>query len=68
MVDALIDIVPNIEHKNCVRHLYTNFKTNGRHTRKALKDCLWKAAIATTTVEFQDVMKEMNELSIEAHK
>ena len=51
-----------------VRHLYTNFKTIGRHTRKALKDCLWKAVRSTTVKEFEDVMKEMKELSTDAYQ
>ena len=67
-MDALIDIVPNAEHGNCVRHLYTNFKTNGKHIGKALKVFLWKAARSTTIKEFEDAMEEMKELFVNAHK
>ena len=61
-------MVPNVEHKNRVRHLYTNFKIQTKNKGKALKDYLWKAAKATYLKEFEDAMKEIKALSIEAHK
>ena len=67
-MDALIDIVPNAEHRNYVQHLYTNFKTHARHIGNALKDCLWKVSRSTTVKEFEDAMKKIKELSIDAHK
>ena len=63
-MDALIDVVPNAKHMNCVWRLYTNFKTNGKHTEKSLKDCLWKVIKSTTIKEFEDAMKD---LSVDAY-
>ncbi|XP_039132300.1 uncharacterized protein LOC120269075 [Dioscorea cayenensis subsp. rotundata] len=35
------EIFPNAEHRNCIRHIYTNFREKFRG--KALKDYLWNA-------------------------
>ena len=60
--------MPNAEYRNCVRHLYTNFKKNPLNKGKELKDCFWKAARSTYLEEFVDVMNEMKALSIAAHQ
>ncbi|KAL4369679.1 hypothetical protein GQ457_05G019940 [Hibiscus cannabinus] len=57
------DLFPNVEHRTCVRHLYTNFKSNSGFQGKALKDALWKAARATYMKEFTDAMKEIRSIS-----
>ncbi|VVA24686.1 PREDICTED: LOC18777017 isoform, partial [Prunus dulcis] len=46
LIPAMQTVLPNIEHRMCVRHLYNNF--NGQHTGLALKHLLWVAARATT--------------------
>ncbi|XVF46934.1 hypothetical protein PTKIN_Ptkin03bG0068200 [Pterospermum kingtungense] len=67
LVDALLELMPNAEHRNCVRYLYTNFKTAG-HKGKGLKDALWRAARSTELKEFKDAMKDLKEKDIEAYK
>ncbi|KAK8695947.1 hypothetical protein V6N13_001089 [Hibiscus sabdariffa] len=57
MVDVL-ELFPYSEHRTCVRHLYSNSKSNG-FTGKTLKDQLWKAARATYEREFQSSMAEL---------
>ncbi|KAK8639623.1 hypothetical protein V6N13_137996 [Hibiscus sabdariffa] len=56
-IDGSCDgIVSSAEHRTCVRHLYNNFKLDGDHKRKALKDQLWKTAMATYVGEFEAAM------------
>ncbi|KAE8678951.1 hypothetical protein F3Y22_tig00111402pilonHSYRG00531 [Hibiscus syriacus] len=45
LVEAVAELFPNAEARNCVRHIYANFKKD--HKGKALKDALWRAARAT---------------------
>ncbi|KAE8668582.1 Detected protein of confused Function [Hibiscus syriacus] len=59
LVEAVEELFPNAEHKTCVRHLYSNFKSNGHHKGKTLKDQLWMAARATYVREFEYAMKGM---------
>ena len=68
LLDAILNLLPNDEHKSYVRHLYTNFKKNTFLKGKVLKDCLWKATKATYLKEFEDAMIETKALSPEAHK
>ncbi|KAK8716727.1 hypothetical protein V6N13_044029 [Hibiscus sabdariffa] len=63
LVESILDIFPNGEHRTCVRHLYSNFKSKPENQGKALKDCLWKAARATYMKEWTDAMKEMKVMS-----
>ncbi|KAK8612625.1 hypothetical protein V6N13_092736 [Hibiscus sabdariffa] len=66
LMEAIVEIFPNGEHKTCVRHLYTNFKS--KHTCKTLKDLLWKVDRSTTVNEYNDAMTEMEKINSGAHK
>ncbi|KAE8681841.1 hypothetical protein F3Y22_tig00111303pilonHSYRG00061 [Hibiscus syriacus] len=57
-------LFPNAEARNCVRHIYVNFKKD--HKGKALKDALWRAARATYGREFQDAITKLKTLSNDA--
>ena len=46
LIPAMQTVLPNTEHRMCVRHLYNNFR--GQHTGLALKHLLWAAVRATT--------------------
>ncbi|KAE8677540.1 hypothetical protein F3Y22_tig00111506pilonHSYRG00172 [Hibiscus syriacus] len=59
LIEVVAELFPNTEHRTCVRHLYSNFKSNGHHKGKALKDQLWMAAKATYLREFECVMEGM---------
>ncbi|KAK8559883.1 hypothetical protein V6N13_016616 [Hibiscus sabdariffa] len=63
LVESILDIFPNGEHRTCVRHLYSNFKSKPENQGRALKDCLWKAARATYMKEWTDAMNEMKVMS-----
>ena len=68
LVNAILNLLPSVEHRNRVRHLYTNFKKNTFHKGKALKNCLWKTTRGTYLREFEDAMTKMKALSPETHK
>ncbi|KAL4318980.1 hypothetical protein GQ457_18G014420 [Hibiscus cannabinus] len=66
LLEAIDDIFPNAEVRNCVRHLYNNFKE--LHKGKALKDVVWKAARATYSREFEAAMDQLKALSVPAYE
>ncbi|KAL4324034.1 hypothetical protein GQ457_11G001980 [Hibiscus cannabinus] len=66
LVEAIDDIFPNAEVRNCVRHLYNNFKE--LHKGKALKDVVWKAARATYSREFEAAMDQLKALSVPVYE
>ncbi|CAL8173644.1 unnamed protein product [Prunus armeniaca] len=65
--NALHALMPNVEHRHCVRHLHNNFKLAG-HSGAALKQRLWAAARATTIPVFEDEMEQMLGQSEAAYK
>ncbi|XP_039032820.1 uncharacterized protein LOC120168023 [Hibiscus syriacus] len=68
LVEAVAELFLNVEHRTCVRHLYSNFKSNGHHKGKTLKDQLWMAARATYVREFEYAMEGIKLLSGTTHK
>ncbi|XP_077242582.1 uncharacterized protein LOC143883104 [Tasmannia lanceolata] len=65
LVETFEDILPNADHRFCVRHMYNNFKAEFKG--KILKDTMWSATYATTAIEFQRKMKEMEKLDKNAY-
>ncbi|KAK8655995.1 hypothetical protein V6N13_108557 [Hibiscus sabdariffa] len=61
--EATLEVFPAAEHRNCVRHLYSNFNNQQGFKGKNLKDALWKAARATYLKQFEDAMDELKALS-----
>ncbi|XP_077215851.1 uncharacterized protein LOC143850494 [Tasmannia lanceolata] len=58
LVEIFEDILPTDDHRFCVRHMCNNFKAEFKG--KILKDTMWSAAYATTSIEFQNKMEEMD--------
>ncbi|GMP56950.1 hypothetical protein CsSME_00021238 [Camellia sinensis var. sinensis] len=50
IIPALNELVPESEHRHCVRHLHNNFKK--QFPGLALKDRMWRCAMATTIRRF----------------
>ncbi|KAB1203081.1 hypothetical protein CJ030_MR8G005531 [Morella rubra] len=67
LVPAFDVVMPQADHRFCVRHLYANFRDAG-HRGVALKDKLWGAATAYTESEFNKKMDELKALSPDAHE
>lgn len=66
LLPAIDELLPNVEQRFCVRHLYSNFRK--RYSGKALKDLMWKAAKASYHQEWEKTMREIRSINPEAHK
>ncbi|KAM2845960.1 hypothetical protein COP1_028340 [Malus domestica] len=62
---AFTTVVPEADHRWCVRHLYGNFKAI--HKGKTLKDLLWSAARAPNHVDFEAEMEKLKSIDGEAY-
>ncbi|KAG8372819.1 hypothetical protein BUALT_Bualt12G0106700 [Buddleja alternifolia] len=65
LIITFYQVFPNSNHRFFVSHLHSNFKFAGSRGL-ALKEALWKAAMATTPNEFSMKMDEMRALNVEA--
>ncbi|KAG8383967.1 hypothetical protein BUALT_Bualt04G0068900 [Buddleja alternifolia] len=65
LLPALYELLPDIEHRYCVMHMYNNFKKE--HPGLALKDRLWNVARATTVNQFKFQMASLKEFDEGAH-
>ena len=57
--NAVANLLPHGEHRNCARHIYANWKKKG-HSSQLLKKLFWKAVKCTTHHDFQRVMTQMS--------
>ncbi|KAH0781739.1 hypothetical protein KY290_001337 [Solanum tuberosum] len=57
LIGAVKDLFLEAEHRNCVRHMYQNFKQ--KHKGKALKDLVWNTVTASNKEIFHKCMKEL---------
>ena len=62
---AVSSLLPNAEHRNCARHIYSNWKKKG-HSTATLRTMFWKAVKCTTRPEFQRIMGQMKALKAQA--
>ncbi|PPS10328.1 hypothetical protein GOBAR_AA10314 [Gossypium barbadense] len=63
LIEAISVLFPNVEARNCARHLYNNFKNMEGFRGQAMHLTYWKAAKATFPRQFEEVMFEMRLLS-----
>ncbi|KAH0712686.1 hypothetical protein KY289_008645 [Solanum tuberosum] len=66
LLEAFELVLPDVSHRFCVRHLHNNFKKAG-FCGMALKNALWKAALATTVDRFDASMADLFELDRDAY-
>ncbi|KAL6289845.1 hypothetical protein ACE6H2_007355 [Prunus campanulata] len=59
IIPAIETLLPTAEHRMCVRHMYSNFRTE--HAGLALKNILWAAARATTIPWYDAEMEKMKQ-------
>ncbi|XP_021802226.1 uncharacterized protein LOC110746320 [Prunus avium] len=59
IIPAIETLLPTAEHRMCVRHIYSNFRTE--HAGLALKNILWAAARATTIPWYEAEMEKMKQ-------
>ena len=63
---AVSSLLPNAEHRNCARHIYSNWKKKG-HSTATLRTMFWKAVKCTTRPEFERIMGQMTALKRRPH-
>lgn len=65
-MEAVKELLPQSEHRQCARHIASNFKKKfgGAH----FENLFWKACKSSTEQNFKVVMKELEALSPLAHK
>jgi len=64
LLPVLAELLPDAEHRFCVRHLYNNFRK--KYLGKKLKELMWRAAKASYTTSFDREMNEIKKISEEA--
>ncbi|KAK8938906.1 hypothetical protein KSP39_PZI011307 [Platanthera zijinensis] len=57
LIKAIEYLLPNAEHRFCIRHMYNNFRQKFRGLQ--LKDLLWRAASATSIIDFNVEMEKL---------
>ncbi|KAL7189163.1 hypothetical protein ACSBR1_038933 [Camellia fascicularis] len=60
---AFEEVMPNVEHRFCMRHIYSNFRAKFKGIE--LRDLLWKAATAGIVREFEFHMNKLKEMDPE---
>ncbi|KAK2644759.1 hypothetical protein Ddye_019954 [Dipteronia dyeriana] len=66
LVETIGEIWKNSEHRNCVRHLYANFKK--KFKTYGIQTKVWEAANATTVEDFNRVMTKIKDMNEKAHE
>ncbi|KAL4586919.1 hypothetical protein LXL04_011567 [Taraxacum kok-saghyz] len=66
LIEAVKEILPNDEHRQCARHIVANFSKRFRGVH--FENLFWKACNATTEPTFKLVMNEIEALSKMAYK
>ncbi|GAA0152104.1 hypothetical protein LIER_37424 [Lithospermum erythrorhizon] len=61
------DLLPEVAKRNCVQHIYQNFKKDHRGG-KYLRDRLWEVARSTNKEEYKKAMQKMKNTSEAAHR
>ncbi|XP_078447188.1 uncharacterized protein LOC144716048 [Wolffia australiana] len=61
LANAVAGLLPHAEHRNCARHIYSNWKKKG-HSSDILRNLFWKAVKCTTREGFQRVIGQMETL------
>ncbi|XP_058776132.1 uncharacterized protein LOC131650439 [Vicia villosa] len=55
LLPAMDELLPNVEQRFCVRHLYNNFRK--KYPGKLLKEIIWKAARATYLMSYEFIFE-----------
>ncbi|XP_014499459.1 uncharacterized protein LOC106760551 [Vigna radiata var. radiata] len=66
LVPALQELLPGVEQRFCVRHIYANFRK--KFPGQLLKHLLWKAASSTHPQAWEAVMREIKDVNADAFK
>ncbi|XP_016206697.1 uncharacterized protein LOC107647087 [Arachis ipaensis] len=66
LLPAFDEVIPGVDHRFCVRHLYSNFRKKfpGLH----LKQLMWRCAKATHWKEWEKEMQIIRQINVDAHR
>ncbi|XP_017426226.1 uncharacterized protein LOC108334801 [Vigna angularis] len=67
LLQAVQEVVPRVDQRFCVRHLYANFRKK-KFLGKHLKHLMWKAASVTHPQTWESEMRNIKQLNDEAFK
>ncbi|XP_059432442.1 uncharacterized protein LOC132165776 [Corylus avellana] len=67
LMEAIEYLMPDVEHRLCVRHLHANFKNKG-YKGKAYKDALWGAARVINENQFKYYMSVIKGIDTAANE
>ena len=65
LIEAVKDILPQAEHRQCARHVYANFKK--KFNGLEYKRLFWCAAMSHVKAEFESHMLELKQISKDAY-
>ncbi|XP_017438397.1 uncharacterized protein LOC108344468 [Vigna angularis] len=66
LLPAIQDLIPGVEQRFCVRHLYSNFRKT--FPGKNLKHLMWRAATATHPQQWEAEMRNIKDINLDAFK
>lgn len=66
MLPTIDELLPSVDQRFCVRHLYNNFRK--KHPGLKLKELMWRAAKATYPQAWEREMRELRAVNEEAFK
>jgi hypothetical protein len=66
LLPAIDELLPGVDQRFCVRHLYSNFRK--KFPGQNLKMLMWRAARATYHRAWEREMHEIKKVDLEAHK
>ncbi|XP_076934335.1 uncharacterized protein LOC143600567 [Bidens hawaiensis] len=65
LVEAVKDLLPYVEHRQCARHIYANFKK--KYNGVEFRNLFWAASKTTLDHEFLSILDKIKSINIEAY-
>ncbi|GKB43840.1 hypothetical protein Tco_0888782, partial [Tanacetum coccineum] len=66
LIEAVKDVMPNVEHMQCARHIYENFRK--QYPGLEFRQLLWSASKASYPQLFNKIMDKIKSANPNAHK
>lgn len=60
-VEAVKELLPHVEHRNCTRHIYSNLQK--KHGNEAVRNAFYQASCATHAEAFKTAMRDLEKAS-----
>ena len=66
LLEVFIELMPNTDHRCCIRHMHANFKNSGP-TRKTFKEIMWDTTRAYKKNKHTYCTDRINSISKKVH-